>query len=250
MTDLAKYSIFLLFVCAAGPAGAVETVRFTTPDGCGIEALYQAPSTGAYVFVNVHGLGSDKSEWKVLEAELRKKGLGYLSLDLRGHGGSLDCGGEAADYRLFDAARWGSLSGDIKAAAAFLKSKGIPVRRLLLCGASIGANLSLKAVMEGLRPAGIILLSPGLVYAGIGAEDFFKSDLGIPLFIAASRSDDYSWSSSNYLAAQADVSGIRVVFRAGVGGHGVNMLTEEKPPGMIGALLAWVKRLPRPRHRT
>ncbi len=249
MTGLIGYSLFLFLVCASGPAGAAETVRFTASDGCVIEAFYQAPSTGAYVLVNTHGLGSDKSEWRVLEAELLKKGYGYLSLDLCGHGGSIVSGGAPADYRSFDAVRWGSLSGDIKAAAVYLRSKGVPARRLLLCGASIGANLSLKAVMEGLRPAGVILLSPGLAYAGVEAEDFFKYDLGIPVFIAASRNDDYSWRSSNYLTAQAGVSGIRAVFRAGAGGHGVNMLAEEKPSGMIKALMGWVKRLPRPRNR-
>ena len=233
----------IFFICVPGFAGAAETVRFNTSDGCRLEAFYQAPSTGAYVFVNAHGLGSSRNEWRILEAELVKKGYGYLSLDFRGHGGSLECGGVPADYKSFDAARWNSLSGDIKAAAGFLKTKGIPAGRLLLCGASIGANLSLKAVMEGLRPAGVILLSPGLVYAGVGADGFFKADRGVPVFIAASRNDDYAWRSSNYLAAQAGASGIRSVFRAGAGGHGVNMFTTEEPPGMIGALIAWAAQI-------
>lgn len=225
-------------------------MRFDTPDGCRLEAFYQAPSTGAYVFVNAHGLGSSRGEWGGLETGLEKKGYGYLSLDFRGHGGSLECGGAPADYRSFDAVRWNSLSGDIRAAAGFLKRKGIPAGRLVLCGASIGANLSLKAVTEGLRPAGVILLSPGLVYAGVRADDYFKAGAGIPVFIAASRDDEYSWRSSNYLASRAGAAGITAVFRAGAGGHGVNMLTAEEPPGMIGALMAWAKRLRRARKGT
>ncbi len=234
-------AVLIFFACL--PAGAAETVRFDTSDGCRLEAFYQAPSTGAYVFVNAHGLGSGRGEWGVLEAELKKRGYGYLSLDFRGHGGSLECGGVQADYRTFDAAGWSSLSGDIRAAAGFLKTKGIPAEKLLLCGASIGANLSLKAVIEGLRPAGVILLSPGLIYAGVGADDFFKVNLGVPVFIAASRDDDYSWRSVGYLSERARISGIKYVFRAGAGGHGVNMLTAEEPPGMIGAIMAWAKRL-------
>lgn len=35
-------------------------------------------------------------------------------------------------------------------------------------------------------------------------------------------------------------------FGGATGGHGVNMLTAEKLPGLIGALMAWVKRLPKP----
>jgi len=53
-----------------------------------LEAVYQAASSGAYVFVNSHGLGSGRTEWRVLEDRLKKKGYGYLSLDLRGHGGA------------------------------------------------------------------------------------------------------------------------------------------------------------------
>jgi alpha-beta hydrolase superfamily lysophospholipase len=239
---------FFLFARVPDFAGAAETVRFNTPDGCRLEAYYQAPSTGALVFVNAHGLGSNKSEWRVLEAELGKKGYGYLSLDFRGHGGSLECGGAPADYRAFDAARWSSLSADITSAVLFLKTKGIPARRLVLCGASIGANLSLKAVMEGLRPAGVILLSPGLSYAGVRADNFFKAGRGVPVFIAASKNDDYSWRSSDSLVAQAGLSRISVVFRAGAGGHGVNMLTAEEPPGLAGAIMAWTKRLSLPRN--
>ena len=242
MTYVAQGITALIFF-ACLPAGAAETARFDTSDGCRLEAFYQAPSIGAYVFVNAHGLGSGKGEWGVLDAELKKRGYGYLSLDFRGHGGSLECGGVRTDYRAFDAAGWRSLSGDIRAAAGFLKTKGIPAEKLLLCGASIGANLSLKAVVEGLRPAGVILLSPGLVYAGVRADDFFKADLGVPVFIAASRDDDYSWQSAEHLSELARISGIRYVFRAGAGGHGVNMLTAEKPPGMIEAIMAWAKRL-------
>ena len=242
MTNLLRNTFFL---CAwvTGCACAAETVRFDTADGCRLEAFYQAPSSGAYVFVNAHGLGSNRAEWGPLEAELAKKGYGYLSLDFRGHGGSLICGGAPADYKTFDAAVWSSLSEDIKAAGVFLRTKGIASGKLILCGASIGANLSLKAVREGLRPAGVILLSPGLVYVGVGAVEFFKTDSGIPVFIAASRSDDYAWQSSVYLAEQADISGIRAVFRAGAGGHGVQMFAAEEPPGMIWAMLDWAKRL-------
>ncbi|MFA6435187.1 MAG: alpha/beta fold hydrolase [Elusimicrobiales bacterium] len=239
--DLSAVLVFL--TGAAGFAQAAETVHFNTADGCRLEAFYQAPSTGSFVFVNAHGLGSGKNEWRVLETELKKKGYGYLSLDFRGHGGSRECGGAPADYRTFDAAAWSSLSGDLRASADFLKEKGVPAGKLLLCGASIGANLSLKAVAEGLRPAGVILLSPGLVYAGVGAEESFRAWPWVPVFIAASRNDDYSWRSSGYLTARAGVAGISAVFRAGAGGHGVNMLTAEERPGMIGAILNWAERI-------
>jgi pimeloyl-ACP methyl ester carboxylesterase len=253
---------FALCLGFAAPAAAERrpslTVKFNTADGCALEAFYHAPSSGAYVFLNAHGLGSGKNEWAVFEAELKKRGYGWLSFDFRGHGKSSECGGQPVDYRSFAAARWGFLSGDILASAAFLKTKEISEKKLVLCGASIGANLSLKAVTEGLRPAAVILLSPGIVYAGVRSEDFFKKDLGVPVFISAAPNDEYSWRSSNYLAAQAGKNGIKGIFSPGACGHGVNMFTPEGCSGaaskamgsqtaaqtsLLNAILDWVEKL-------
>jgi len=237
-------AVFGFAACAASnpAASAGETVRFKTADGCEIEASYQAASSGSYVFVNTHGLGSDRNEWRTLEDRLKKKGYGYLSLDLRGHGRSLRCSGKPADYKTFSPARWAGLSADIRAAADFLKGRKVPQNRLVLCGASIGANLSLKAAAEGLKPAGIVLLSPGLSYAGVEAGAFLK-DLGAaPLLLAASENDAYAWESAGYLTVQAKSRNLAAVFRAGTGGHGANMLSEARPE-LLDYILAWTGKL-------
>jgi pimeloyl-ACP methyl ester carboxylesterase len=240
----------LAFVIAAGanmPAAGRETVSFKTSGGCVLEAVYQSASSGSYVFVNTHGLGSDKGEWRVLEGRLEKRGYGYLSLDLRGHGGSLRCPGGRADYKTFSAEQWAGLSADIRAAADYLKSRKVPQKRLVLCGASIGANLSLKAAAEGLRPAGIVLLSPGLSYAGIEAGAYLEGLGAVPLLMAASEDDPYAWESAGQLTARAGVRGMRAVFRAGPGGHGANMLSASRPE-LLNYILDWADKL-RPRAK-
>lgn len=236
-------SAFLLFAAAACRAGETR-VSFKTADGCALEAFYLAPSSGAYVFINTHGLGSDKNEWKGFDAALEKAGFGYLSLDLRGHGASLKCGGRAVDYRNFGPGDWRALSKDILAAAAFLKSKKTPARRVILCGASIGANLSVKAASEGPAPAGLVLLSPGLGYAGVAITDYFPAGPGRRFFAAASPDDDYAWKSSLYLAELAGERKISFVFKAGQAGHGVRMF--EAPGSALAAdILAWAGSLPK-----
>lgn len=233
----------LLSSAAAGYAGETKVV-FKTADGCALEAFYLAPSSGAYVFVNSHGLGSDKNEWAGFDAALEKAGFGYLSLDLRGHGASLKCGGRAVNYRDFGPGDWRLLSRDIRAAVAFLKSKKIPSRRVILCGASIGANLSVKAASEGPAPAGLVLLSPGLGYAGVAITDFFPAGPGLRFFAAAAQDDEYAWKSSLYLARLAGDRKIAFVFKAGPAGHGVNMF---KAPGssLAGDVLSWAGSLPK-----
>lgn len=229
------FGVIILFACSAARAQQ-QTVRFNTGDGCALEAFYLAPSSGSYVFINTHGLGSDKNEWAGFQAALAARGLGYLSLDMRGHGASLKCAGKAVSYRAFSKVDWNNISRDITAAAAWLRKKKIPASRLVFCGASIGANLSLKAAAEaGIKPAAVILLSPGLEYAGVKAEPYYAAAQPLRIFIAASEDDPYAWQSGNYLAAAA--KGLPAHFVAGAGGHGVNMF---KGPGLMSGIIDWV----------
>lgn len=236
--SLILLSAMLLF-CA--PAAAQQrTVNFTTADGCRIEAFYSAPSSGAYIFINTHGLGSDRHEWGTFEAGLKAKGHGWLSLDMRGHGASRNCGKKKADYRKFSKDDWAGVSRDIEAAAAWLKKKGFPPKRLVFCGASIGANLSVKAAAEGrVKPAGLVLLSPGLDYAGVRPGRYLAG-AAKDLLIAAASDDPYAWNSARALHGAARENGLRPASMDGVSGHGANML---KAPEVIQKIIDWVSGL-------
>ncbi|HAH31621.1 MAG TPA: hypothetical protein DCL44_04840 [Elusimicrobia bacterium] len=233
---LRKIFFAALLITATGSLKAVESVRFKTADDCLVAASYQAPARGGMVFVNVHGLGSNKGEWAPFEKVLKARGVGWLTLDLRGHGQSVECAGKKADYRFFSAEAWNSAAKDIVAASGYLKKRKIPASRTALCGASVGANLVLKAAVDhSLKPAAVIMLSPGLIYAGVGIEEYFTRPGPFPLLLVASPDDSYAWQSSKRLfeaansqklsAKQASVTGGEVIFRQGVSGHGVNMFS-------------------------
>lgn len=195
------------------------------------------PSSGNYIFINAHGLGSDKNEWGGFQGELGKRGYGWLSIDLRGHGGSASCGGRKADYRKFTKADWAVVSRDIEAAAGWLRKKGFPGGRLVFCGASIGANLSLKAAAEGaVKPAAVILLSPGMDYAGVRPEVYLSKAPKRVLF-AAAEDDPYAWQSA---AALAEMAGRNAYAIDGGRGHGANMF---KSPATAGKILDWTDTL-------
>ena len=236
------WTLFFLGAAALllqAPAEAGQsTVRLRTADGCSLEAFYLAPSSGAFVLVNVHGLGSDKNEWAPFQKELEKAGFGYLSLDLRGHGGSRTCRGKDADYRNFSAADWAAASGDIEAAAAWLKKKGLPPGRQVFCGASVGANLALKAAAEGkLKPAALVLLSAGLEYAGIRADAYLPRAPKRVLLLAAGD-DPYAWRSAVLLSELAGKHGLKLSAFDGGLGHGVNMF---KTPGTAVKVIDWLR---------
>ena len=219
----------------AAPAAAAEsTVTFRTADGCAIEAVFLAPAKGSYILVNTHGLGSNRGEWAALQAAAAERTHGYLSLDLRGHGGSKTCGGKPANYRKFTRVDWAASSRDIEAAALWLRERGYAPGRLVFCGASIGANLSLKAAAEGqVKPAGVILLSPGLDYAGVQSLPYIRTEM----LIAAAPTDQYAWKSSLRLREAAKEKKFLSDFLDGTSGHGSGMF---RKPGFIKALLDWI----------
>lgn len=232
---LSALACLLALFCAPSYSGQ-SSVQFKTPDNCRLEAFYLAPSSGAYVFINTHGLGSDKNEWGSFQKELEERGLGYLSIDLRGHGASRNCG-KKADYRTFTKADWAKASLDITTAQAWLIKKGVPAKKIIFCGASVGANLSLKAAAESVKkPAALILLSPGMDYAGIKAADYLA---GAPhkILILAAENDPYAWQSAASLSLLAGKAGRPVSAFDGGSGHGVNMF---KTPGTAGKIIDWV----------
>ncbi|OIN99214.1 MAG: hypothetical protein COX65_00025 [Elusimicrobia bacterium CG_4_10_14_0_2_um_filter_56_8] len=235
------FSAAAVLACCVPAAAGQKTVHFRTSDNCRIEAFYLAPSSGSYVFINAHGLGSDKNEWALFQKAIKSAGYGYLSLDLRGHGASTTCGGKKTGYMYFTEQDWNNASRDIEAAAAYVKKRGIAPGRLVFCGASVGANLALKAAVEGkIKPGALVLLSPGLSYAGVKTEKYFIAPRTFKALIVAAREDAYAWESAAALNRAAMGKGLPAYTLEGRGGHGVNMF---KTPSVIPAIMSW---LPKP----
>lgn len=114
------------------------------------------------MFVLLHGLGAGRGEWKRFRSTLSARGYGSLALDARGHGGS---GGPG--YRTFrSSAAWIRIERDLEAAFAYLGRKNIADERIILIGASIGANLALRASVRRSSSPFVVLLSPGYDYRG------------------------------------------------------------------------------------
>lgn len=227
----------LLAACPAALAAQQKKVNFDSADKCRLEAFYLAPSSGALVFVNIHGLGSSKNEWAPFQEELKKAGHGYLSLDLRGHNASRSCAGKPADHKKFSKENWLATSADIEAAAAWLGAKGVEPGALVYCGASIGANLALKAAAEGaVKPGALVLLSPGLDYAGVEAEKFFFTAGAPRALVVAAGNDPYAWESSTQLVKAARNRARQADFLTGGSGHGAEML---KNPRVSAGILRW-----------
>lgn len=90
----------------------------------------------------------------------------------------------------FDARGWSAAIEDLRAAAAWLKSKGVPDSRIAFGGASIGANLISIAATERASVPFLLLLSPSVDYRGVK----LTARKGLKILAAASPADGYTYA--------------------------------------------------------
>jgi pimeloyl-ACP methyl ester carboxylesterase len=158
-----------------------------------------ARASTAPVLVFHHGLGSTRHEWEPLAEAARARGWGTLAYDARGHGDSrLTRKGRAVDYAQPEHGRspafWAGLPADLGAVERALSGKGVPPSRIVLVGASIGANAALRAAADGPPPRAVVLLSAGLDYAGLTTADAFPR-CRAPALLVAAEPDRYAFHS-------------------------------------------------------
>ncbi len=185
-----------------------EKIKFTTEDGVEIVGDYYENKDSKYAGILIHMMPADKSSFKDLASKLKSAGYTLLAIDLRGHGESINSTKGLLDYKRFTDQEHQSSIYDIKSASSFLESKGFPIEKQFLIGASIGANLSLQFLSMNPKIKAAILLSPGLNYRGIKIEDFLKKELGDKLLVIVTKGDAQSYPSVNKIKEIAPSSTI------------------------------------------
>ena len=215
---------------ASSTAGSPQPVNFKASDGTPLFADFWAPKGKKAVLILLHGVAAGRGEWTPLAEALRKEGYGALALDFRGHGQS---GGPS--YTTFATNEsWAALEGDVRAAARYLARRGVPAKRVGLVGASVGANLAVKAAAKEPDIPCLALLSSGIDYRGIRIDEDL-SRFARPVFLAASPQDEYAFESALYLKGR--VPDAHATFVRAEQGHGAQMLAH----GLLGPLMEWIK---------
>ena len=159
--SLAVLLVSAVFAWAA-PA-KVQPVTLTTEDGWSLAALYQ-PATDAEnpTVILLHDLGKNKEAFTSFEKALTKEGIGYLALDLRGHGQSTGKGEYKTFAREGENNPFNQMVKDGQAAVAFLETKKVPLENIRLLGAGLGANVAVKASEKMPEIGAVALISPGV----------------------------------------------------------------------------------------
>jgi len=221
---------------AAVVLAAAQAISFSTKDGWSIAASYRPAAKGKATVVLAHGVGSAGVEWTRLAEALAAKGVGTLALDLRGHAGSRRGPPGSTDFTGFDARlAWTAAAGDLRAAAAWLESKGVPAERVAFGGASIGANLASIVAAERKSAPFLLLLSPSNNYRGV----MLKTRKGLRTLAAASPADGYALIAVRELEAAKAAEALYPP-----AGHGVQMFED---PAAFERIVAWTAAAASPR---
>ena len=177
------------------------------------------------VVILLHMMWGDRSSWEDFAIQLTDADYAVFTVDMRGHG---DTGGELD---------WELAGNDLQQVWNYLGARpDIDEDRMAVLGASIGANLALVTGADNSNARTVVLLSPGLNYAGVETRDPLLTYGERPILIVASQEDTYAAASSGRLEEIA-LGETRLVMYQGAG-HGLHMFDRE--PGLADLVIDWL----------
>jgi alpha-beta hydrolase superfamily lysophospholipase len=215
------------------PTQAELPMVISASDGLVLRATYfSAPARPAPAVLMLHQRGRDRTTWDALALRLQAAGYAVLTVDQRGYGET----GGAED--------WALAQEDARAALAMLSElPGIAPGRLVVIGASVGANLGLNACAAHSGCGAAVLLSPGLDYRGITTAGAMAQLGARPVLIVASEGDGNNPADSMTLERMA--AGDHQLVILPEAGHGTDLLL--RAPDLAERIAAWlVARVPPP----
>ena len=216
-----------------------DTITYTTDDGVLIVGDWTPAPTMIGVALLLHMMPETRRSWSAFERALVARSIGSLAIDLRGHGESTNMeDGDTVDYREFEDADHQSSAIDVVVALNWIRKRGIELNRIVVVGASIGANLGIQLLAEYPLLAGVIALSPGEDYHGVRAlDDAQNLNPEQALFIAASENDPQSFVESKKLYDLSPTDR-KVFVPCTNAGHGTHMFNAN--PQLMEKAADWI----------
>lgn len=176
-----------------------STLFFTTADHVSIVGTYMLPDDDSIAgAVLLHMMPSNRQSYHDTQLLLAHCGIASFAIDLRGHGDSVQQEKTTLDYKTFSDADHQKSILDVAGAVEYLCTLAhIDMSRVSLIGASVGANLALEYQQQHPEISLSILLSPGISYHGIHADEpIRKLKWNQQSILFTSTGDEYSFESS------------------------------------------------------
>ncbi|MBI2475450.1 alpha/beta fold hydrolase [Candidatus Uhrbacteria bacterium] len=227
----------LIFVIGAGCAQnktMSERIILKTSDEINIIGTYRNTNQEKIALL-FHMMPATKESWESFAEKLSKYGYASLAIDERGHGESTMNG--ELNYKNFSDAQQQAKRLDVEAAIAFAKEKGFEENRIVLIGASIGANLAIQALVEHKNISTAVVLSPGLDYHGVLTAPAIQNLGGNQKVILVASDDDSESFESVQVLHKKNPEQTILIERSGIG-HGTQMTDHDN--GLIEEILKYI----------
>lgn len=204
----------------------------TTVDGVKLSGTVYHPEDAAAKpnsILLLHEAYLDSQVWEPFAKTAQAKGYTVLALDLRGHG-------QSEGEKTFNP----DMDQDVDEAMHWLRFTLPKENQISIIGASIGANLALRAGTRHPRVKPIIMLSPGMQLWEIGITDAISEYGSRPLLLVAADEDAYPFGSVNQLYDPTNDTHQLEIYPGAE--HGTDLL--DAHPELTSLLLDWIEKHP------
>jgi pimeloyl-ACP methyl ester carboxylesterase len=224
-----------------------KSVQLESPSGYRVAGVhYTLSNEPGPAILLLHDVGGDHTQWDAFLDILEKARFNsILALDLRGHGDSglrIESQSAAAetekvDWRDFSEEDFGGIVEDFRIAWDYLKSSPeTDTTRMAVMGSVTGANYAALFSADNPDVKSLVLLSPGVVYRGIGCMKAVEAYGARPVLFAASKGDRYSAGSCEKLKEISNGTPAHLEILEG-SGRGIELIRDN--PGFKHFLSDW-----------
>jgi pimeloyl-ACP methyl ester carboxylesterase len=222
-----------------------EDVELKAVDGWTLKAMWSRAQTGQPTMVLLHGTGQRKEDWGPLARALTAKGIGWLAVDMRGHGESRTSPtGEVLSWKKLHAQRdandYQDMTRDAEAGVGYLTGQGVPEESIGLVGAEVGGSVAIKYAAVHSKVPLVILLSPGLSWQEVPIVNAIRAYRNRPILMIHSDADKRSAKETPLLYEFAKLSAgpTHAALIVVAEERGTRMLRANK--GLIQQIVDWI----------
>jgi len=230
--------LFVLINVSLPLWGQERSVSLQTQDGWTLTARYLPGKTENKTVVLLHDIGKTHAAFETFTDKLAIAGIGYLSLDMRGHGGSISKGPYTSFAKEGVDNEYNKMIRDVNAAIEYLKKEGRTEQEIVLIGAGMGANVAAKAVSLWPDLSGLALITPVTNFRDVLPIPSLRVYKGL-VFIAAAADDKKTFLEASVMRNVAFLSSGegRVTFATAYDKKGHELLDS----WVSAELLQWLK---------
>ena len=221
----------------AAPKGE-KTVHLKTPDGWTIVGVYHEADPASRTVLLLHDVGQNKERFEAFCNRLSAQGIGYLAIDLRGHGQSTNLGKYTSFAKEGIDNGYNKMTRDVNSAVEFLKEKGVWEDDIVIIGVGMGANVAAKTASLWPEINGIALLTPVANFRDVLPIPALRAYKG-NVFIAAASDDKKTFLEASVMRNVSFLSSGegKVTFATAYDKKGHELLDSWVTP----ELLQWIK---------